>query len=337
MFDSQNANVNNVMKIGGQELAKVLMYFDLIPDLKSEQKILCPFHPDENPSMIVKLVEGQYFCFGCQESGDALKFVQTMYRGKLNDLEACKLFVEILKSDKVRCVKVSRMHRKRKDKQEAILKSKMYYYGLKTIDWENDNLDEVIECGDYMEQRGFTKRTLTKCKAKVTFNKMYPIIFPMKDNGTFKGWVSRTTNKRIEKRRKYLYNEGFSRATTLCGTYDDKSPVYIVEGYMDMLKLKQFGVRNVVAILGWKISREQIDKLKRCGVKHVVSALDNDECGNKGSKYLRNYFKVTRFCYQKGIKDPGEMNVRMFNKMNSKTLKEYRGGSNNEFVRQNQK
>lgn len=78
-----------------------------------------------------------------------------------------------------------------------------------------------------------------------------------------------------------MYNEGFSRATTLCGTYTKGKVVVICEGYMDMLKFKQFGLKNVVAILGWKITAEQIAKLKKAGITHVISALDNDECGKK--------------------------------------------------------
>ena len=94
----------------------------------------------------------------------------------------------------------------------------------------------------------------------------------------------------------------------------------IVEGYMDMLKLKQFGVKDVSAILGWKISDIQVQKLKDAGVTHVISALDNDECGKKGSEYLKNFFKVTRFKYLKGVKDPGEMSKEQFTKMNNRTL-----------------
>ena len=56
----------------------------------------------------------------------------------------------------------------------------------------------------------------------------------------------------------------------------------------------------------------------------VVSALDNDECGKKGSKYLHKLFgdHYVRFQYLKGIKDPGEMDQKQFSKMYSRTIKE---------------
>ena len=117
--------------------------------------------------------------------------------------------------------------------------------------------------------------------------------------------------------------EGFSRATTLVGDYGTKDYVFVVEGYMDRLKFVQFGEDNVVAILGWKMSPQQIQKLKDKGITKVISALDNDECGRKGTKFLEQHFEVTRFKYLKGIKDPGDMTQELFDKMFKKTMEIY--------------
>ena len=190
-----------------------------------------------------------------------------------------------------------------------------------------------------MMNRGFDLSTLNKCRAKITYNKSYPIIFPMLDNGKFKGWVCRTTDKEIEKKRKYLYNEGFKRARTLVGDYGHKDYVIVVEGYMDRLKFIQYGEENVVAILGWKMSAEQIEKLKKRNITKVISALDNDECGRKGTEYLKKFFEVTRFTYLKSIKDPGDMDEKSFKKMFERTMKKFieNGGNKNGSSRQNQK
>jgi DNA primase len=96
---------------------------------------------------------------------------------------------------------------------------------------------------------------------------------------------------------------------------------------MDRLKFIQFGEENVVAILGWKMSPQQIQKLKDKGITKVISALDNDECGKKGTKFLQKHFEVTRFTYLKGVKDPGEMTQESFNKMLKRTMKIFK--SNN--------
>ena len=318
----------------GTNLAKVLWYYNLIPDTSSlTHKIVCPFHEDVNPSMIVNLEDGSWFCFGCNETGDAVRFVKLMeakYNG-LNDLQAYRQYIKILKSDKCSNIEIGQRQKTSKSKDKDLYdKAYDYYHGLRTPDWEYDISDEVEEAARYMMKRGFTPKTLNKCKAKVTYNKSYGIIFPMLDNGKFKGWVCRTMVKAIEEKRKYLYNEGFSRATTLVGNYGTKDYVFVVEGYMDRLKFVQFGVDNVVSILGWKMSSQQMQKLKDKGVRRVISALDNDSCGRRGTEFLKQHFDVTRFSYLKGIKDPGEMNQETFNKMYNRTMqnfnRKYQGG-----------
>ena len=77
---------------------------------------------------------------------------------------------------------------------------------------------------------------------------------------------------------------------------------------MDYLSLKTRGhTKNVVAILGWHISDEQVKKLKQKGITTVISALDNDKCGIKGTEYLKRFFNVIRFDYPVNKKDVGEM------------------------------
>lgn len=313
----------------GTKLAKVLWYYNLVPDIGSPtQKIVCPFHGDVNPSLLVNVEEGSWFCFGCQRAGNAEKFVLEMerkYHG-LNDLQAYKQYLRILKSDKCSNIKVDPLVIKKAKVPQKQLYDEAYdyYHGLRTIDWRYDLEDEVEECYRYMNARGFSAETLNVCKAKVTYNNQYGIIFPMLDNGKFKGWVCRTTLKDVEQRRKYLYNEGFSRATTLCGEYGKHDWVIVVEGYMDRLKFVQNGVTNVVAILGWKMSQQQESKLKAAGVRYILSALDNDECGRKGTMHLKSVFgvrNVFRWQYLKGVKDPGEMLPNTFQKMYHKSLR----------------
>ena len=308
------------MNSKGLELAKVLSYYGLLYDSSyTSFKIVCPFHADINPSMMIDLDKGFYFCFGCNVFGDAKDFVKRM-SGK-NDLQALKLFHKILKTDKTNPVDLSnRVKADRVSDKQAYVEAYDFYYGLKTIDWNDDN-EYINPVKKYMEKRGFVPQTLNKCRAKLTYQDNYPIVFPMFDNGRFKGWVCRTTDKRVERKRKYLYNTGFSRATTLVGDYDSKTELFMVEGYMDRLKFIQYGERNVVAILGWKITREQIEKLKKKGVKRIISALDDDESGRKGTIELSKHFDVVRWKYMNGVKDPGDMTEERFDKMLFETLR----------------
>lgn len=300
----------------GDALAKVLHYYNYPSD---EEKIVCPFHEDVFPSMQVNYSTGSCFCYGCQKSFDTLSFVKQLEHID-DDLVACIKLAKIMTSKQVSKIKAKQVNVKRSDNKQMLIEAEDYYYNLKTVDWQKEHSNEL----KYMLARGFKRKTLNMCKAKYTYNSSYPLIFPMFDNDVFKGWVCRTTLKSIEKRRKYLYNEGFSRATTLCGTYTKGKPVVICEGYMDMLKFKQFGLQNVVAILGWKITAEQIAKLKAYGITTVISALDADECGRKGTAYLKNFFKVVQFSYPKGTKDAGEMTQKQYEIAYSKTKAKFR-------------
>lgn len=311
---------------GGNELAKVAWYYGLVENVSNEKvSIICPFHEDINPSMMLDFEHGGFFCFGCQEAGDALKFVQKMEakKNKANDLQGCKKYFEILKSDKANRISLSQARKRPVSARQLYEEAHDYYYGLSTIDWRKKTRDEdIVRARAYMKKRGFTAKALNACGAKVNYNKSYGIIFPMLDNGRFKGWVCRTWVLEVEAKRKYLYNKGFRRRTTLVGDYEDEEVLFVVEGYMDRLKFIQYGVENVVALLGWHISDDQIKKIRESNVKTIVSALDNDTCGKKGTRYLRTIFpdQVIRFQYLKGIKDPGEMSEEQFQKMYERTL-----------------
>lgn len=299
-----------IRRYGGKELAKVLIYYGLIVDVdSSEFSVLCPFHDDVNPSMRVCLSDGSFFCFACESKGNALDFVK-LANPELNDLQCCILLEQILNSKEVKALKIRYKKKKRINNKQALRESHDYYYGLRKTNWYKVSEKEEVEALEYMKNRGFDERALTiaKCKADC-YNMAYPILFPILDNGEFRGWVARTTNKFVEKKRKYLYNDGFVKRNTLCGNYEKGKPVYVCEGFIDYLSLRTRGhKKNVVALLGWHISDMQVEKLKKKGVTRIVSVLDNDTYGIKGTKYLKNFFNdVVRFQYPEGKKDPGDM------------------------------
>ena len=317
----------------GENLAKVLLHYKVIPQVESSRmKVMCPFHEDKNPSMSVNFNEGFFYCFGCGEKGGPEKFVDLMERksGK-NSLERLIEYRRILKGEG-KHVGFNMVPEATRCSQRSLY-DQAYdtYHGLKRVSWMSPECLEEEMCLDYMEHRGFTAESLEACGAKVTYRDNYPLIFPMNDNGVFKGWVCRTTDPIMAKRRKYLYNKGFSRSTTVVGDYGvkkldgcDAKFVIAVEGYMDRLKFVQFGVKNAVALLGWRATEKQLEKLKEAGIEVVVSALDNDEYGREGTKLLAKHFKVVRWQYLKGIKDPGDMTEETFSKMMRKTKQKLR-------------
>lgn len=300
----------------GNDLKKVMYYYGIPTD----EQIVCPFHDDSRPSCHVNYDEGIFHCFACEVSGNAFQFVK-LANPKLSGMNQLKMYFGILKSKKVSKLKLHKKkgklaQSKKVSKEEDMQMAYDYYYGLKTQDWRK--VDNPYK--DYMLKRGFTEKALNLCNAKETYtDPNYPIVFPIMDMDTFKGYVRRTQNKHFEdKANKYLYNKGFSRLDTLAGRYDSEV-VVLCEGYMDMLKLRQYGLKHVAAILGWKLTAKQLDKLRARGVKTVISALDMDEPGRKGTDYLKNFFEVVEFQFPKGVKDPGDLTEKQFKIAYNKT------------------
>ena len=317
-------------RTSGEELARVALYYGLISDTSAlNQKTVCPIHEDVNPSMMVNLDNGMFHCFGCGCHGDARYLVRMVERKHHNasDIQCEYVYQHIQRTTEVKPLNIPSVVKRKAVSREKYAIAYDYYHGLKKVPWKRSGeLDEESKAvRDYMVDRGFLPDTLERLGAKVTYTDPYQLIFPIMDNGKFKGWVSRTADEEVAKYRKYLYNKGFSRANTVVGEYGDRDYVYVVEGFMDRAKLIQLGLDNVVAIFGWKMSPMQIKKLKDAGVTKIISALDNDEPGRKGTRWLKqNFDSVTRWRYLKGIKDPGDMEVRSFSRMHDKTMQDFR-------------
>jgi DNA primase len=62
----------------------------------------------------------------------------------------------------------------------------------------------------------------------------------------------------------------------------DEDAVYIVEGYMDVINLHKFGIKNVVANLGTALTERQTDMAWRF-FKNITICLDGDSSGQKAA------------------------------------------------------
>ena len=131
-----------VRSYGGKELAKVLIYYGLIADVvSSDFNIICPFHEDINPSMRICLTDGSFFCFGCEAKGNALDFVKKVHP-ELNELQACVLLEQILNSKEVKTLNVKYRKKRRLQNKQALNEAHDYYYGLRSMNWNDKNTKE---------------------------------------------------------------------------------------------------------------------------------------------------------------------------------------------------
>lgn len=302
-----------------------------------QYKIICPFHGDKNPSLQINKQTGFFYCYGCGLSGGAFELVKN-YEPNLSPIEIYKKLHSFVKEGKgdiggrdvytyTNLLYTHSFVDSKVKYKEGIKLAKDFYFNLPETNWYKLP-EEAIPILRYMKHRGFTTSTLKKFGAKFTYNKNYPIVFPIYDNGIFRGYVMRTDDPTVEDQRKYMYNKEFRRRITLPGDYKN-STVILVEGFLDMLKAKQYGIKYVAAVLGWKLTSEQFEKLKRCGVKTIICALDNDECGRKGYKYLKricsvNHISVKRIRYPKTMKDMGDLNEEN-SKLILKQIKQFGG------------
>lgn len=301
------------------EFVKVLEHYGLFLD-SPVYKVLCPFHKDKNPSLQINVDKGYFHCYGCEAHGGPLELISYFEPG-LNKLQANIKLQEITQRGNktpFKALDAQVITTKRLSQKQAVTQARAYYESLPDPNWykPRDNQvihEETLTCRQYMKSRGFSNRLLTDIGAKPSLNPNYPIIFPLVENEVFRGYVLRTFDPEIENKRKYLYNTGFRRQLTLPGKYDKQKPIILVEGYLDCLKGLQLGFKNVAALLGWKISKKQLNKIKRKHITTIICALDNDEAGNKGYTYLKQICKaegitVYRLNYPNNVKDFGDIN-----------------------------
>ena len=79
------------------KLLKVLDYYGI----QYDEKIICPFHGDVNPSLKIDLEKDFWFCFGCQEGGDAFKFYKKMQmlKGETNELKMLMSYNKLVRDE----------------------------------------------------------------------------------------------------------------------------------------------------------------------------------------------------------------------------------------------
>ena len=271
-------------------IRKVLDYYKLT--LNDNNKILCPFHSESKPSLDINFQKELFYCFGCGAKGDIIELVAAIE--KIDRLKALQKIVSITNGEYKKPLvigKFSRRYTKQAYKE---------YQDYDKPNWRMPN---------YLTKRGFSPKMLCRAKIKVNPLSEYLYVIPLYENGKFKGYTKRTIDNRASK---YIFNRGFRRQLVLIGRYE-KGIIFVTEGILDYLKAKQYGAKNVICLLGWKASRQQIVKIKKYTSK-VIAALDNDTKGKEGINYLKKYFKVIEFKYPSKIKDICEMSKKQFRK-----------------------
>ena len=119
----------------------------------------CPFHHEKTPSFAVNEGEQFYHCFGCQESGDVIKFVQeiesTDFMGAVRILAArVKMTVPESNFDTEEAAK----KKKKRDAMTQIMRDTARFY-LNNLYSGDERADVFLQ---YIQNRGLSPTTIKK-------------------------------------------------------------------------------------------------------------------------------------------------------------------------------
>src|SRR3954447_17781658 len=280
---------------------------------------LCPFHEERTPSFSVNAENKLYHCFGCGESGDAIKFVQEtegLTFAETLELLAERYNVELKREQED---PEAEQRRRRRDRLLSLVERATSYY--ERVLWESP---EAAKARSYLAGRGLGDEVLRTYRvgyAPSAWDKLLMaaqregysqdelaaaglgqrgrgggfydrfrarIMFPLADpRGKVLGFGARAM--RDEQGPKYVNtseNVLYHKGKQLFGIDHARGPaaragrVVAVEGYTDVLALHQAGVTESVAIMGTALTQEQMAELRRAAGT-VYLALDADRAGQE--------------------------------------------------------
>lgn len=164
-----------------------------------------------------------------------------------------------------------------------------------------DKLKEIKLLDEYTMRDSVSARLLYHC-----FFESHPLILPYKDvYGNIIALVGRTLLNDDE--RKYVQipkykNTVFPKGNHLFGLYEakqsilEKDSVYVVEGQFDVIKAREKGIYNIVALGNSNITAYQLSLICRY-TKNIFLLLDNDAAGEKGrSNAIKKFGQLANLC-----------------------------------------
>ncbi len=273
---------------------------------------VCPFHDDTNPSMSVSREKQIYKCFSCGASGNVFNF--------LMDYEHISFKETLILLSQKTGIDIGNIHvKKENNKYEEFYK--IYDLALKYFQ-NNINTVQGKEAKKYLTERKIEEsvikefsiglslssrdgllNVLTKKKYNnrllnelgLTVNNydnfIDRIIFPLWDiSGKVVGFSGRIYHKNSNQ-NKYVNTKEtpiFKKGQTLYNYHRAKEfarrdkNIIVMEGFMDVIRAYTVGVKNVVALMGTAMTKEQVNLIKRLS-NNIILCFDGDDAGRKAT------------------------------------------------------
>ncbi|KDR95144.1 DNA primase [Peptoclostridium litorale DSM 5388] len=328
------------------DIVQIISEYVTLKSMGSNFKANCPFHSEKTPSFVVSQVKQMYKCFGCGEGGDVINFIMKIENVDFS--EALKILADKAGvrledySDETQKAAANEKQRLIQINTEAAKyffnmlwnknPSMLNYFARRGLDrktikgfglgYSGDSWNGLM---DYLKSRGYSQKDII-ASGLVTQRKkgdgyrdrfINRVIFPIFDHkGLVIGFGGRVIDDSMPKylnspetlvfnKRYNLYGLNFAKKVLK----SHKEPIIVVEGYMDVIALHQFGVKNSVASLGTALTQQQALLLKRF-TDEVIISYDNDSAGIKatlrGMDILNENGLSVRILNLKDAKDPDD-------------------------------
>ncbi|PIR22325.1 MAG: DNA primase [Deltaproteobacteria bacterium CG11_big_fil_rev_8_21_14_0_20_45_16] len=270
---------------------------------------LCPFHQEKSPSFSVSSQKQLFHCFGCKAGGDVIKFYQLYHRmdftqaveelarragmtiRSLHRDETWNESLEILEAV-TGFFEETLAHPQRGEKARQYLKLRKIPERL----WQEFRLGAhpggPEDVSEFLKSKGLSRDIaaqlgiLGRSENAQLYDKFRGrLIFSIADDqGKTRGFGSRNLGDSGAKYINSPSSKIFNKKTLLYGMHlaneaiRRNSYAILVEGYLDVMALHEFGVRNAVGSMGTALNQDQIRKIKRW-TSRVLSLYDADEAG----------------------------------------------------------
>ncbi|WP_262122360.1 DNA primase [Anaerococcus sp. Marseille-Q5996] len=293
-------------------------------DLKragSSYKGLCPFHNEKTPSFTVDEKKQLFHCFGCGAGGDVVSFI--MQKEGLTYPESLE-YLANKAGIRMEYSENNSINPKNKELYEINKDIMMFFYknlltSKEAINYlKNRGLSGKIvnrfmlgfaknswnDLCDYIEFKGYNKDDLEnigliKKSSKGNYYDKYRnrIIFPIINHfGNVIGFGGRAIGDEMPKYLNSPESDIFKKRYNLYGLNIYKkqkgTDIILVEGYMDVIALNNYGIDYAVASLGTALTLEQAKLIKRYA-ENVYICYDRDSAGiNATEKAIEIFLEV---------------------------------------------
>ena len=280
---------------------------------------LCPFHNEKSASFHVSPEKQTYHCFGCGEGGNVISFVMGLERMEFVDtLKHLAERASIPLPDTVDTTQYVKAKDVKEKLYEINRECAKYYHQMLFADDGREALSYLESRGtdmhtiktfgigfapdswdstrNFLKAKGFDDQKLldvgitveNKDKGRIYDRFRNRIIFPIiHPRGMVLGFGGRVMDNSLPKYLNSPDSPTFNKSANLFGlnlTNKVRPLEYmiIVEGYMDVISLYQYGFPQAVASLGTSLTTDQA-KLLRRHASEVYIAYDGDAAGQNAT------------------------------------------------------